>query len=141
MRAGRAAIATKGDATKMRRLQCETSHKPRSEAPVTMTKTEITCGQEAVDFMKEPRMQQTNYNYEITSRQELLILIKVLLDDLEEKDPSLRAATAKVRISNYYANFHLNWTGPCFIITTIVSLTISHSFPSFTTDGPRMCRT
>ena len=38
--------------------------------------------------------------HDVMSRQELLVLIKILLDDLDEKDPDLRAATAKVRIES-----------------------------------------
>lgn len=65
-----------------------------------MSKADITCSMEATECMDDRRIHQIesmSYCYDVTSRQELLVLIKVLLDDLEKKDPSLRAATAKVR--------------------------------------------
>jgi hypothetical protein len=70
-----------------------------------MSNTKVTCSQEATQVLDERRLhkipQMSNPN-DIASRQELLVLIKVLLNDLEKKDPSKRAKTVRVRTNRLY---------------------------------------
>lgn len=84
------------------RTQNSHHHINRREATAIMSNTEVACSQEATQVLDERRLNKMSYSNDITSRQELLILIKVLLNELEEKDPSKRAKTVRVRTDRLY---------------------------------------
>jgi hypothetical protein len=65
-----------------------------------MSMTEVITSEQTIDIMEERRIHRIplmSSCRDVRSRRDLIVLIKILLDDLEKTDPPLRAKIVQVR--------------------------------------------
>jgi hypothetical protein len=65
-----------------------------------MSSTEVITNEQTIDIMEERRIHRIplmSSCRNVRSRKDLIVLIKILLDDLEKTDPALRTKIAQVR--------------------------------------------
>lgn len=103
-----------------------------------MNTAEITCRQQVLEEQRAHKIPHMSDCYNITSRQELLLVIKGLLDALQKKDPSLRAKTAKVRPTGVWKSCCCVWIyRSC---NAVLERTVSHAASlSFSWRHPTGC--